>query len=97
MKKTLLMLLLSVLIVAGCSDAKKETVETAKKAMELPDKAGVVSDIVMLRNAVNLHYAQKGYFPESLEQLNLNLNNPTEDFIYDQSNGNVKHKDYSQL
>jgi hypothetical protein len=52
---------------------------------------------VQIRNSVNFFYAQKGFFPEDLGVLNLNLNNPESDFIYDQSKGSVKHKDYPQI
>jgi len=76
---------------------KEEGVDTAKKVMEISNKAAVISDLIKIRIEINLYYVQKGYFPKSIEELNLNLNNPMTDFIYDQLNGTVKHKDYSQL
>jgi hypothetical protein len=97
MKKIFFAVLILLILSAGCSDTKKEAVETAETILSLPDKASVTADLVEIRNSVNFFYAQKGYFPEDLGVLNLNLNNPESDFIYDQSKGSVKHKDYPQI
>ncbi|MGE3063514.1 MAG: lipoprotein [bacterium] len=97
MKKIILIILTAVLILTGCSDAVNEGSKTAKKALELPDRAEVISDLVKIRNSVNLYYTEKGYFPESIQDLNLDLYCPTEDYNYDFETGSVKHKDFSQL
>lgn len=98
MKKIIILFFVAAAILSsGCSDTKEEAVETAKEVMTLPDKAEVISDLVKIRNEVNLYYSQKGYFPESLSGLNLELYCPVEDYVYDAEKGTVKHKDYSQL
>lgn len=97
MKRIIIPALFAFFLLSGCSDARNVGEKTAKKVLELPDKSEVISDLVKIRNSVNMFYMQKGYFPESLDELNLDLYCPLEDFNYNLENGTVNHKDYSQL
>lgn len=77
-------------------ETKKETIETTKKVLQLPDKTKVLSDLNKLRNGIATFYMNNGRYPEDLSELNLTLENPLEDFVYNKNNGNVKNKNYPQ-
>lgn len=84
-------------LITGCSDEQKTASSAAEKALELPDKARVVSDLAKIRAAVNMYNAQNGSYPDDLESLKLQTECPLEDYTYDSSDGTVKNIYFSQL
>ncbi|HAF07661.1 MAG: hypothetical protein QME48_00325 [bacterium] len=94
----LIILILTVFLILFLScENKKEVVETTEKVLELPDKTKVISDLSKLRNQIATFYINNGRYPNDLKELNIDLFNPVEDFIYNKNNGNVKNKNYPQL
>lgn len=94
----LIILILTVFLILFLScENKKEVVETTEKVIELPDKTKVISDLSKLRNQIATFYINNGRYPNDLKELNIDLFNPVEDFIYNKNNGNVKNKNYPQL
>jgi|UniRef100_A0A7C3N7P3 competence protein ComGC len=85
-----------ILFLPAC-ESKKEVVETTEKVLELPDKTKVISDLSKLRNQIATFYMNNGRYPNDLGELNIDLFNPIEDFVYNKNNGNVKNKNYPQL
>lgn len=88
-------LILSVFLSFNC-ETKKEVMKTGEKVLELPDKTKVLSDLSKLRSSIATFYMNNGRYPEDLSELNLTLENPIEDFVYNKNNGNVKNKNYPQ-
>ncbi|MEO0238106.1 MAG: hypothetical protein ABIN35_07730 [candidate division WOR-3 bacterium] len=97
-KKILYIFILSlfILMLFNACETKKETVKTTEKVLQLPDKTKVLSDLNKLRNGIASFYMNNGRYPDDLSELNLTLENPLEDFVYNKNNGNVKNKNYPQ-
>ncbi|MEO0288089.1 MAG: hypothetical protein ABIN00_00385 [candidate division WOR-3 bacterium] len=91
-----MILILSVLTIFSACETKKETLKTTEKVLQLPDKTKVLSDLNKLRNGIASFYMNNGRYPDDLSELNLTLENPLEDFVYNKNNGNVKNKNYPQ-
>jgi len=94
---TALSVLFLLVLFAGCGEQKKDAVSAADKTLELPDKARVVSDLIKIRAEVNRYWANNEVYPENLEVLEIETENPLEDYIYDSNTGNVKNKYFIQL
>ncbi|MEJ5308010.1 MAG: hypothetical protein WHT27_06920 [candidate division WOR-3 bacterium] len=90
------MIILFISMLFNACETKKETIETTEKVLQLPDKTKVLSDLNKLRNGIATFYMNNGRYPEDLSELNLTLENPLEDFVYNKNNGNVKNKNYPQ-
>lgn len=97
MVKNFLFASLIIISLVSCDEVEKTAVDTAKTAVELPDKAEIISDLASLRSTVNSFYISNGRFPSSLSDLDLKTNRSIDEFSYDSIEGTVKHKTYNQL
>ena len=103
--KTFLILLLfvSILINSCCKKAKEAVVETktitkeyATAVTKAPDKTKVLTELVSIRQAINMYKAENGKPPESLSDLPVKIKNIKE-YEYDSETGEVKHNYYTKL
>ena len=99
LKKVILIIfvILFVGIVSSCQNERNIVEDASKTTLELPDKARVVSDLLILRSVIAQKGAISNEYPETLKELNVNLNMPINDYKYDKNTGIVKHKDYPKL
>ena len=100
--KQIIILLIAVVLTLGitsCTSEDKEMVEESiDTAVHLPDRTKTVSDLAQLRSAVKMYYLDKNMkYPETLDVLKLKLYYSTDEYEYDNSNGNVKSKHYKNL
>ena len=99
MKRVIWVLLIAsfLLIVISCNNERGIIDNASKKTLELPKRAAVVSDLTMLRQAINQKKAINGEFPNTLEELGIKTNRPIEEYNYDKDKGTVKHRDYTKI
>jgi hypothetical protein len=70
--------------------------ETTAEKIDLPEKVKVVIDLKNIREGVVAFQTMQNRFPESLDELDLDLNCPGE-YDYDSQKGVVKSKSYPDL
>ncbi|MEJ2307460.1 MAG: hypothetical protein P8Y62_10495 [candidate division WOR-3 bacterium] len=103
--KTFLILLLfvSILINSCCKKGKEAVVETktitkeyATAVTKAPDKAKVLTELVSIRQAINMYKVENGKLPESLSDLPVKIENIKE-YEYNHETGKVTNKYYTNL
>lgn len=97
MKKVAIVVLIALVSLSfSCrrGDKTKIIIEksTAEK-IELPDKLKVTNDLKSIRDGIIVYQTLNEKFPESLDELDLDLNYPDE-YKYDSRKGIVKSKIY---
>ncbi len=99
LKKIILIIFVILLIgvISSCQNERNIVEDASQKTLELPDKARVTTDLLTLRSVIKQKSAISNQYPETLEELNLNLNMPISDYKYDKNTGTVKNKDYPKL
>lgn len=95
--KKLIPLLLLIAVLISCNNERSIVDDASRTTLELPAKASVTADLLVLRQAINQIKAINGSYPVSLESLDINTNRPLGEFDYDTNKGIVKHKDYPKL
>jgi hypothetical protein len=96
----LLIFTLIIIFLSGCSEGR-EAVREADKIVkdysegliEAPKKTEIITEIAIIRKALEIYKIDKGRYPESLTELKIKIKYPDE-YQYDKENGKVKSKNY---
>lgn len=102
MKKYLIIIFIALIALPfiSCTSEDKAMVEEAvEEGMSTPDRIKTISDLSQLRNAVKMYYMDDNHmrYPDNLDMLKLNLYYSTDEYEYDNTNGNVSSKHYKNL
>lgn len=89
--------LLLIALLFSCNNERSIVDNASKKTLELPSRAAVTADLLVLRQKINQIKALKGAYPQSLDELNIHTNRPAEEYTYNPEKGTVKHRDYPKL
>ena len=92
-----------IILLSGCSkgeeaiqEADKIVKEYSKGLVEAPKKIKILTEIAVIRKALEIYKIENGKYPESLGDLPIKIKDP-EEYQYNKETGKVKSKNYPNL